>query len=94
MLNFNKKYGDYEIRTVDEHLLKPNDNTKYRTLELVKWVYDRKLGPICYTVAYFVESSEGYKIELVADRFFKVSDEDKIEIFQILKEGYQELNGK
>ena len=46
-------------------------NNKY---ELVKWYKDSNDKELCYVVAFFDETKEGYDLRTVGDRFFEDKD--------------------
>ncbi len=46
-------------------------NKKY---ELVKWYKDSNDKELCYVVAFFDETKEGYDLRTVGDRFFEDKD--------------------
>ena len=46
-------------------------NKKY---ELVKWYKDSNDKELCYVVAFFDETKEGYDMRTVGDRFFEDKD--------------------
>ena len=61
----NLKIRNLEFRTCGEHLL--SDNGDHTTAEIVRWFEGEKT---CYTVAYWVENSEGFDLKFVNDRPF------------------------
>ena len=46
-------------------------NNKY---ELVKWYKDSNDKELCYVVAFFDETKEGYDLRTIGDRFFEDKD--------------------
>lgn len=92
MLEFNKKYKEYEVRVVNHHLMLPSDDEEELTIELIKWDYSRKCGKYCITLAYFEKGVEGYTIRLVGNRYFSIAENDIIEVHKMLEEAYNVLN--
>ena len=72
MEKFNFKIGDLELRSCNKQLI---SSLNQETAEIVKWMKKDNVGEYCYTVAYWIESNEGFDLKFVGNRPFKLNYE-------------------
>lgn len=73
------------------------DNLEFRTLpnrppEIIFWDKDRNGNEYCYTLAFYYSNNEGYYVQFVGDRPFKLDGYDVF--WHILQYGQSVLDAK
>lgn len=77
-LDFYWKYKSYELRACPKHLARLTPEEPNETIDLVFWEEDSKGKDYCFSLAYFIKDSEGYRLNFVGDRPFRYIDEGDI----------------
>lgn len=85
MRRFDVTIGNLTLRSCGTHLLQGGE---HYTAEIVKWFGEDKKK--CYTIAYYIEKSEGYDLKFVGMR--PLSEEvNKDDLFYLIGSGYKLL---
>ncbi len=84
MKHINYKLGNIELRTTGKYLMQTFENDM-KTCEIVQWE-----GNFCFTLAYWVEDSEGFYLRFVGEGPLD-ENVDILDFMHLAKEGYRIL---
>ena len=92
-LNFNWRFGDYELMATPKRLVRFDDDEPNETIDFVKWDKGEDGREYCYSIGYFYYNDHEpcWDLKFVGDRFKEIPEEEAPMIFKMLGAAYDTL---